>query len=31
MAVGLLVGRIVDGKLDVRSLADALRGTRSSS
>jgi uncharacterized membrane protein len=31
MAVGLLVGRIVDGKLDVHSLVDALKGTRSSS
>lgn len=31
MAIGLLVGRIVDGSLDVRSLADVLKGTRSSS
>lgn len=31
MAIGALVGRILDGKLDVRSLADAVRGKRSSS
>lgn len=31
MAVGALVGRIADGKLDVGSLVDAVRGKRSSS
>lgn len=31
MIIGAIVGRIVDGKLDVRSLADAVRGKRSSS
>jgi uncharacterized membrane protein len=31
MAVGALVARVLDGKLDVRSVADALRGKRSSS
>lgn len=31
MLAGALVGRIVDGRLDVRALADALRGRRSSS
>jgi hypothetical protein len=31
MIVGAVVGRIVDGKLDVRLLADAMRGKRSSS
>lgn len=31
MLVGALVGRIVDGRIDVRALADALRGRRSSS
>lgn len=31
MAVGAVVGRIIDGRLDVRSLADAFRGKRSSS
>jgi uncharacterized membrane protein len=31
MVIGALVGRIVEGKLDVRSLADAVRGKRSSS
>lgn len=30
MAVGLLVGRIVEGKLDVRGLANALTGRRTS-
>ncbi|WEO76373.1 DUF2273 domain-containing protein [Cryobacterium sp. SO2] len=30
MAVGLLVGRIVEGKLDVRGLANALSGKRTS-
>ncbi|CAN5240727.1 hypothetical protein BH09ACT6_BH09ACT6_13210 [soil metagenome] len=31
MAIGFFVARVIDGKLDVRSLADALRGKRSSS
>jgi putative Ca2+/H+ antiporter (TMEM165/GDT1 family) len=31
MAIGALVGRIVEGKLDVRALSDAVRGKRSSS
>jgi uncharacterized membrane protein len=31
MAIGALVGRIVDGKLDVSTLVDAVRGKRSSS
>ena len=31
MFVGAIVGRIIDGKLDMRSLADAIRGKRSSS
>jgi hypothetical protein len=31
MAVGALVGRIVEGKLDATSILDALRGKRSSS
>lgn len=31
MAVGLLVARVIDGKLDLRNLADAFRGKRSSS
>jgi uncharacterized membrane protein len=31
MVVGAIVGRIIDGKLDLRSLADAIRGKRSSS
>ena len=31
MAVGALVGRVVDGRLDVRGLAEAFRGKRSSS
>ena len=29
--VGAVLGRIIDGRLDVRALADALRGRRSSS
>lgn len=29
--VGAVVGRIIDGRLDVRALADAFRGRRSSS
>lgn len=31
MALGALVARIVDGRLDLRALADALRGRRVSS
>lgn len=31
MAVGALVGRIVDGKLDISNLVDTVRGKRSSS
>lgn len=31
MAIGALIGRIVEGKLDVRALTDAVRGKRSSS
>jgi uncharacterized membrane protein len=31
MAIGALVGRILDGKLDVSTLVDAFRGKRSSS
>mgnify|MGYP001457166995 CR=1 FL=1 len=31
MAVGVLVARVVDGKLDLRSLSDVVRGRRSSS
>jgi len=31
MAIGALVGRILDGKLDARSLFDVVRGKRSSS
>ena len=31
MAIGALVGRVVEGKLDVRALTDAVRGKRSSS
>lgn len=31
MAVGAIVGRVLDGKLDIRSLGDVLRGRRSSS
>lgn len=31
MAVGALIGRIADGKLDVSSLVDVFRGKRSSS
>lgn len=29
--IGAAIGRIVDGRLDVRALADAFRGRRSSS
>lgn len=31
MAVGALVGRIMEGKLDVSGVVDAVRGKRSSS
>lgn len=31
MIIGALVGRVIDGKLDMRSLADTVRGKRSSS
>lgn len=31
MAIGALIGRIIEGKLDVTSLVDAFRGKRSSS
>jgi uncharacterized membrane protein len=31
MLVGAVVGRIADGRVDVRALADAVRGRRSSS
>lgn len=31
IAIGALIGRIVDGKLDPSSLVDAVRGKRSSS
>ncbi|PRY64693.1 small integral membrane protein DUF2273 [Glaciihabitans tibetensis] len=31
IAVGILVARVLDGKLDLRSLADVFRGKRSSS
>ncbi len=31
MLLGALVGRLVDGTLDVRGLVDAVRGKRSSS
>lgn len=31
MLVGGLAGRIIDGKLDVRGVVDAIRGRRSSS
>lgn len=31
MLVGAVLGRIVDGRLDVRALADVVRGRRSSS
>ena len=31
MLVGAGIGRILDGRLDVRALADAFRGRRSSS
>jgi uncharacterized membrane protein len=31
MALGALIGRIVDGKISVAGLVDALRGKRSSS
>lgn len=31
MLIGAVVGRIIDGRLDVRALADVFRGRRSSS
>ncbi|MDQ0726344.1 DUF2273 domain-containing protein [Microbacterium sp. W4I20] len=31
MLIGAAVGRIIDGRLDVRALADVFRGRRSSS
>jgi hypothetical protein len=31
MIAGAIFGRLIDGKLDVRSLVDAVRGKRSSS
>ncbi|WP_341975776.1 DUF2273 domain-containing protein [Microbacterium sp. LWO13-1.2] len=31
MFIGAAVGRIIDGRLDVRALADVFRGRRSSS
>lgn len=31
MIVGAIVGRILDGKLEMRSLVDVIRGKRSSS
>ena len=31
MTIGALVGRLIDGKLNVASLVDAFRGKRSSS
>lgn len=31
MVIGALVARVLDGKLDVRGVVDALRGKRSSS
>jgi uncharacterized membrane protein len=31
MIIGAIVGRIIDGKLDMRVLVDAVRGKRSSS
>ena len=31
MAIGALVGRVIDGKLNVAGLVDAFRGKRSSS
>ncbi len=31
MLVGAVVGRVVDGRLDLRALADVFRGRRSSS
>jgi uncharacterized membrane protein len=31
MAVGVLVARVIDGKIDLRSLSDVVRGKRSSS
>ncbi|MEO6827147.1 MAG: DUF2273 domain-containing protein [Microbacteriaceae bacterium] len=31
MIIGAIIGRIIDGKLDLRLLVDAVRGKRSSS
>lgn len=31
MAIGAVVGRIIDGKLDLKSVTEAFRGKRSSS
>jgi uncharacterized membrane protein len=31
MLIGVVVGRIIDGRLDVRALAEVFRGRRSSS
>ncbi|GAA4173934.1 hypothetical protein [Gryllotalpicola koreensis] len=31
MILGALIGRIIDGKLDIRSLVDTFRGKRTSS
>jgi hypothetical protein len=31
MAIGAVVGRVIEGRLDLRGLADVLRGRRSSS
>lgn len=31
MIIGAIIGRIIDGKLDLRVLVDAVRGKRSSS
>ena len=31
MVVGVLVARVIEGKLDLRSVSDAFRGKRSSS
>ncbi|MET4783534.1 DUF2273 domain-containing protein [Glaciihabitans sp. UYNi722] len=31
MAVGAIVARVIDGKIDLRNVADAFRGKRSSS
>lgn len=31
MLVGAIIGRVIDGRLDLRALADVFRGRRSSS